>query len=351
MFGLNGYNFNMNSMMSFMPFGNFGCGSYGTSFLNAGSLFGFNCNGYNTSVGYGYGTGCGMSWKSMLGLSLGSLVLPLVGSLVGRGVSRLTNNSIKKQQETVDNDITTLKAQQKTLQEQYDAKDKVVKDFNNSIDEKKTTLDGYLAKIKTQQDIVDAYYNNNEYILILENHNSINDVPEEEKATYKNAQIAKINAERAKTELAKLEREKTQLDNEIKAEQAKLEKAQEELKEIKDKLDTKKEQIKVATAKLQGLTLDRADGTGTSQTRTNKFQERFNTEGENYSIKDNEIGNVKKGDLQYIIAQYKSSSNKADKQKWGELYISTIENNGLDIELKNNTLLKEAYQIIKNELG
>ena len=354
MFGLNGYNFNMNSMMSFMPFMNSGCGSYGTNFMNIGSMLGFNCNGYNTPVSYGgYNVnGCGNGWG--WGFGLAAMLVPVLGTTLTRVIGNASKNSNKNQRQVVANDIETLQGKLKTALDKLGTG--VTKD--NYKDYKVTSESWYTteeAKIKTNilndtdlasyKSTVEAYDNLLKELgqtdTTEERKTEINKLLTEQKAGYEAAK-KKIEAhKKAEQDLAALNKkaeEKQAIKN----------------KEI-EKITELITQIKNAQAELDDLRLDKFDGNKNQRATATSFNSKLNVDAQeengstNYYAEGKKASDITEGDVLYIINQFRTSSGEA-KTKYAKMLNQIWNDKELDPDIKNSKLCLGGYRLICEEL-
>lgn len=351
MFGLNGYNFNMNSMMSFMPLSSFGCGSFGSSYNNIGSLLGFGCSGYTTSSGC-----CGTGYNSNKyhwGFGLAAMLVPILGTTLTKVIGNACKNSNKNQQQVVANDIETLQGKLKTALDKLGTG--VTKD--NYKDYKVTSESWYTteeAKIKT---------------------NILNDT---DLASYKSTVEAYDNllielgqtdtTEKRKTEINKLlteqktgyeaAKKKIEAHNKAKQELAALNKKAEEKQAIKnkeiEKITELITQIKNAQAELNDRRLDNLDGRKGQRSSTADFNSRLNIEAQTVDGKTNYLANGKKasditeGDVLYIINQYRTSDDTT-KAKYAKMLHQIWNDPGLNQDIKNSKLCLGGYRLICEE--
>ncbi len=352
-FGFN--NFNMMNMFP-MNFGSFGFGSFGcgTGYSNFGSSLwgcGFG-NNYLNPVNCNGST----NWGSV-GFGLFSTFAPVLFAGVTRLVAGASQNSNSNQQEVVAEDIQVLQGRVDDALAELGS-GVTVDDYQTySIDKDETELlknkNDAAKNLKDATDRISALEGNGSgSISSLENAYQTlkeNDPNEANQETIN----AKKAWEDAKAELADL-KEKVAPDGELyKADQdaTKVYKDRAEAIRLqKIKIEKAIEELKKAQAELDELVLDKADGTRASRTRAEEFNKLITEKDGKLTFNtDKNIDDVKRGDLQYILAQFSSTKDIATKQKWGSLFKEIYNNTQLDGDLRTGSMEK-AYDIIEEFL-
>ncbi len=126
---------------------------------------------------------------------------------------------------------------------------------------------------------------------------------------------------------------------------------QQQANEAKKSAEQKKEAAEEELKKVEEYWLDCADGKGYTQNRERRFAELFSetpTQSDpqklEYTIKPGK--DIKKRDVQYILNKYKTATKPEDKEKYGQLFIRIMRDDGVDNNIKNSPLFKNAFDII-----
>ena len=364
-FGFN--NFNMMNMFP-MNFGSFGFGSFGcgTGYSNFGSSL-FGCgfgNNYLNPVNCNGST----NWGAV-GFGLTTAFAPVLFAGVTRLVSGAVQNSNGNQQEVVTDDIAELQAQKEAILKEAGVEESVLlsytKDSNSEAKTALTAAESKLSTATTQYTNALKKYNDNQNIIdeyergktdtekriskLKSNTNKteaenteLNNLLKKQK-DYNTAINSKAQLERVKNEA---ETAKNNAQEAVKNAEKELKAYNKKMLEAKAKLEEKNNQIKKAQAELDKLVLDKADGTKASRTRAEEFNKLITEKGGKLTFNtDKNIDDVKKGDLQYILAQFGSAKDKATKQKWGNLFKEIYNNTQLDGDLRTGTMEK-AYDLV-----